>query len=51
MPLSQEERIELLKKAREVKKVKQEERKAEKLKNPPKKKTCKCTCKCMSDNN
>jgi len=37
MPLSKEERIELLKKAREAKKVKQQERKAEKMKNPPRK--------------
>ena len=37
MPLSKEERIELLKKAREAKKVKQQERKAEKLANPAKK--------------
>lgn len=37
MPLSKEERIELLKKAREAKKIKQQERKAEKLANPPKK--------------
>ena len=37
MPLSKEERIELLKKAREAKKVKQQERKAEKLANPPRK--------------
>jgi hypothetical protein len=37
MALSKEERIELLKKAREAKKVKQQERKAEKMKNPPRK--------------
>ena len=37
MVLSKEERIELLKKAREAKKVKQQERKAEKLANPPRK--------------
>ena len=37
MPLSKEERIELLMKAREAKKIKQQERKAEKLANPPKK--------------
>ena len=37
MPLTKEERIELLKKAREAKKVKAEAKKAEKLANPPKK--------------
>ena len=35
MPLTTEQRIELLKKAREAKKAKQEERKAEKINNPP----------------
>jgi hypothetical protein len=35
MPLTTQDRIELLKKAREVKKIKQEERKAEKINNPP----------------
>jgi len=37
MPLTKEERIELLKKAREAKKVKADAKKAEKLANPPKK--------------
>jgi hypothetical protein len=35
MPMTMEQRIELLKKAREAKKAKQEERKAEKEANPP----------------
>jgi len=35
MPMSMQDRIELLKKAREAKKAKQEERKAEKEANPP----------------
>ena len=37
MPLTKEERIELLKKAREAKKVKADAKKADKLANPPKK--------------
>jgi len=37
MPLTQQERVELLKKAREAKKVKAEERKKLKAENPPKK--------------
>ena len=35
MPMSTQDRIELLKKAREVKKIKQEQKKQEKVDNPP----------------